>query len=192
MAEPSGARASHADRDRAVDALRVAAGDGRLTVEELEERLEAALSARTLGELAALTADLPSGPAAASAQAKDVIRIDQRGGSVQRTGRWVLPRRLELRPSWCDVTLDLTEAVIMNDTLRIDMKMRGGSLTLLAGPGVIVNADALSVRYTDVEIAPGPEPGAPVVLTVELAGRMRYGRIDARRAAGPAGHAPMP
>jgi hypothetical protein len=186
MAEPSGVRASDADRDRVVDALRVAAGDGRLTAEELDERLEAALSARTLGELAGLTTDLPSGSAAAPTQAKDVIRIDQRGGSVQRTGRWVLPRRLELRPSWCDVTLDLTEAVITGDTLRIDLNMRGGSLTLLTGPGVFVDADALTVRYTDVEIGPGPEGGTPVVLTVELAGRMRYGRIEARRAAGPA------
>lgn len=52
-------RASHADRDRVVDVLRIAAGDGRLTADELDERLEAALSARTLSELTTLTADLP-------------------------------------------------------------------------------------------------------------------------------------
>ena len=51
-----GLRASHADRDRVVDALRVAGGDGRLSAEELDTRLESALSARTLGELAELTA----------------------------------------------------------------------------------------------------------------------------------------
>ncbi|MFJ3446210.1 DUF1707 domain-containing protein [Streptomyces sp. NPDC086081] len=44
--ESSEVRASHADRDRIVDVLRVAAGDGRLTLEELDERLEAALSGR--------------------------------------------------------------------------------------------------------------------------------------------------
>src|SRR5580658_8267297 len=49
-------RVSHADRDRVVDVLRVAAGDGRLTAEELDERLEAALTARTERELAVLTA----------------------------------------------------------------------------------------------------------------------------------------
>ena len=52
-------RASDDDRDRAVERLRVAAGDGRLTAAELDERLDAALTARTSGELAALTADLP-------------------------------------------------------------------------------------------------------------------------------------
>ena len=45
--EPAGLRASHEDRDRVVDVLRVAAGDGRLSAEELDSRLECALSART-------------------------------------------------------------------------------------------------------------------------------------------------
>ena len=165
-----------------MEVLRVAAVDGRLTPDELEERLEAALSSRTLGELAALTADLV--PAlgmlgAATAQAEDVIRIDQRGGSVRRTGRWVIPQRLELRSSWCDVWLDFTDALITHDTLRIDLNMRGGSL-ILAGPGLVVDADSLTVRYADVRIRPGAEPGAPVVLRVQLAGRMRYGWIEQR------------
>jgi hypothetical protein len=54
-------RASDAERELAVDILRVATGEGRLTVAELDERLETALTARTLSELAALTADLPAG-----------------------------------------------------------------------------------------------------------------------------------
>lgn len=185
-------RASDADRDRVVDVLRDAAGDGRLTTDELDERLEAALSSRTIGELAALTADLvarPSapgapgvsaGPGAAPARAADTIRIDQRGGSVRRTGRWTVPRRLELRSSWCDVVLDFTDAVITHDTLRIDMNVRGGSLTLVAGPGIIVDADSLRIRYTDLEIGPTGDPGTPVTLRVELSGRMRYGWVGTR------------
>ena len=57
-AGPPSLRASHADRDRTVEVLRDAAGDGRLTPSELDERVEAALTARTGSELAALTADL--------------------------------------------------------------------------------------------------------------------------------------
>ena len=68
-------RASDADRDRVLDILREAAADGRLTVDEFDERMEAALSSRTLGELAALTADLGPGPA--TPQAEVVVRIDQ-------------------------------------------------------------------------------------------------------------------
>ena len=179
-------RASDADRDRVVDVLRDAAADGRLTVDEFDERMTAALSSRTLAELAHLTADLASGPGtptragAAAAPPSDVIRIDQRGGSVQRAGRWMVPQRLQLRASWCDVTLDFTDAVITYEMLYVDMNVRGGSLVLVTRPGVVVDAGDLRVRYTDVGIYPGPEPGAPVVLRVWLAGRMRYGRIETR------------
>jgi hypothetical protein len=173
-------RASDADRDRVLDVLRDAAADGRLTAGEFDERMEAALSSRTLGELAVLTADLQPRPRAAPAQAEDVVRIDQRGGSVRRAGGWVVPRRLELRPSWSDVTLDFTEAVIVADTLVIDMHMRGGSLILVTKPGIVVDVDALAVRYTDVEIGPEAEPGVPVILRVRLTGRMRYGYIGTR------------
>jgi Domain of unknown function (DUF1707) len=56
-------RASDADRDIAADILCAAVGDGRLTLGELDDRLGAALSARTITELAALIADLPGRPA---------------------------------------------------------------------------------------------------------------------------------
>jgi hypothetical protein len=57
-----------------------------------------------------------------------------------------------------------------------------GELTadLVAGPGVVVDADSLTVRYTEVTIGSNAEPDAPVILRVRLAGRMRYGRIEAR------------
>ena len=66
-------RASHGDRERVVDALRVAAGDGLLNAEELDTRLERALAARTLGELAGLTADLVCA-------ADEVLMVEQQGG----------------------------------------------------------------------------------------------------------------
>ena len=91
-------RASHEDRDRVVDALRVAAGDGRLSAEELDTRLERALSARTLGELAGLTADLPHAPAA-----KEVLVIRQHAGKYVQEGRWLVPARIELHTQLCRV-----------------------------------------------------------------------------------------
>ncbi|HET6916154.1 MAG TPA: DUF1707 domain-containing protein [Acidimicrobiales bacterium] len=52
-------RASHAEREAVVERLQDAAAEGRITMVELEERVEAAYSARTHGDLEALTADLP-------------------------------------------------------------------------------------------------------------------------------------
>jgi hypothetical protein len=59
MAERSILRASDADRERVAERLRHASTEGRLTAEELEERMHRALSARTYGELDGLVADLP-------------------------------------------------------------------------------------------------------------------------------------
>ena len=54
-------RASTADRERAVDVLKAAFVEGRLTQEECEQRAEQAFRARTYADLGALTADLPAG-----------------------------------------------------------------------------------------------------------------------------------
>ncbi len=183
---PMALRASHADRDETVDVLRIAAGDGRLSAAELDERLEAALSARTVGELARLTVDLPAVSAPRrldlAAKAKDVVRIEQRGSSVQRTGRWVAPRRLELHTSYSEVILDLTQAVFTQDTLHIDMDISGGAVTIVTVPGTVIDADALVVTYGAVKLKQTAAPGAAVALRVELTGRIHCSRVLARPA----------
>ncbi|MFH0522166.1 DUF1707 domain-containing protein [Streptomyces sp. M41] len=178
-------RASHADRDRVVDVLRIAAGDGLLTADELDGRLEAALSARTLSELAVLTADLPpvsATGAMSEAEVKDVVRIEQVHSSpVERLGRWVVPRRMELAVYWCEVTLDFTEAVITQDTLRIDVDMAGKTLTLVTRPGVVVDTDGLQLVHSKVKYRQDPtRSAASVTLRVELVGQKAHGRVVVR------------
>lgn len=162
-----------------MDVLRLAAGEGRLSVDELEARLEAALSAQTMGELGALTTDLP-----AAARAKEVIRIDQRFGSVERTGRWAVPRRMEMATHFCPVTLDFTEAVLAYDTLRIDMDMKGRKLVLVTKPGMVLDADALTLEFSKLKLRPRDESAAPVLFRIELVGTLRNGRV-VERFAGP-------
>ena len=145
-----GLRASHADRDRVVDALRVAGGDGRLSAEELDTRLESALSARTLGELAELTADLPVAPAAKDS---DVLVIEQHGGRYVREGYWPVPARIELRTRECRVILDFTRAAITSNVLRIEMDMVHGKLLIISSPGNVINTDGLNLTYSKL-IAP--------------------------------------
>ena len=58
-------RASHADREQAIEALKDAFAQGRLTGDELDSRVGQAFVSQTYAELAALTDDLPAGPAAA-------------------------------------------------------------------------------------------------------------------------------
>ncbi|MFD5462930.1 DUF1707 domain-containing protein [Kitasatospora sp. NPDC127059] len=176
-------RASHADRDRVVTALGVAAGDGRLTAEELDERVEAALSARTVGDLAELTADLPPVSVSATgvvAEGRDVLRIEQKFTRTERVGAWVLPRRLEIAAEWCHVKLDFTQAVITHDTLEIDVDMQGGNLTLIVGPGIVVDPYGLALEFSKVKGHQDADPGAPVRLRIELIGKKSFGRVTVR------------
>ena len=176
-------RASHEDRDRAVEILRVAAGDGRLTTAELDDRVEAALTARTRGELAALTADLPAVRGQAepvTAPAKDIVRLDYQGGNATRRGQWVVPARMEIRAVGGTVKLDFTNAVITHPMLQIQAYVRGGGLVLVTEPGIEVDADGMTVRGGTVRIRPRNGWKGPVRLTVEVTGENRGGRVTAR------------
>jgi uncharacterized protein DUF1707 len=173
-------RASHEDRDRVVEVLRVAAGDGRLTADELDARLEAALTARTYAELAALTRDLPAGGGPAPAAPKDLVRIDLRSGHAKREGRWVVPRQIEVRITSGHARLDFTQAVISTRSLRIDAEVGSGSLTLVTRPGVVVDTDDVAVRSGHVKVHAPWGPDVPVILEVTLSGKVRSGHIVAR------------
>ena len=180
-------RASHEDRDRVIDLLRVAAGDGRLTTEELDERVGIAFSARTYGELAALTRDLPAAEAALPlappgppATRKNVIRLEARSGNVGRDGRWAVPRRIEVRVTSGGCKLDLTQAIFSHRALEIDADVRSGNLTLITKPGITVDTDDVAVRSGNVKVRAPWGHQVPEVLHVTISGRVGSGNIVAR------------
>ncbi|MDN3022605.1 DUF1707 domain-containing protein [Streptomyces sp. S.PB5] len=170
-------RASHEDRDRVVEVLRVAAGDGRLDAEELDSRLESALSARTLGELAELTADLPVPPAV---RGKDVLVVEQHGGKFVRRGVWSVPARIELRTQLCRVTLDFTHAAITSDVLRIQTDMVHGKLVIVGARDIVIDTDGLNLTYAEVRIRPR-NTAAESRPRIELAGTLLHAKIVERR-----------
>ena len=180
-------RASHEDRDRVIEALRVAAGDGRLTAEELDERVESAFSARTYGELAALTSDLPAGgeaiapmPGSVPASVKDVVRLECRSGHVSRVGRWVVPRRIEARVTSGSIKLDFTEAAIAHRSIEIDAQVRSGSLTIITRPGIAVDTDDVAIGSGHVKVRAPWGAQVPVRLQISVSGRVGSGHIVAR------------
>jgi len=186
-------RASHTDRDRVVELLRVAAGDGRLTADELDERLEAALTARTYSELAVLTTDLPETPPSAGlagqaaglaglAQegAKELVKIDCASGSAKREGQWLVPRRMEVNVASGNVKLDLTQAVISSPTLQLDIDVHSGNLLLVTRPGIVVDTDDVAVRSGNVGVKLHRRRSVPVALRVQVSGRVASGNFKAR------------
>ena len=177
-------RASHDDRDRVVELLRVSAGDGRLTAEELDERLELAMTARTYGELTRLVADLPAAGAVVSPamapQAKEVARIDTRSGHVQRVDRWVVPQRMEVKVTSGHVKLDFTQAVITQPTLKLDIDVRSGHVRLVTRPGIVVDADDVAIRSGHVKVKAPWGSDVPVQLHIEVTGKVGSGHLVAR------------
>jgi hypothetical protein len=184
---PRDLRASDADRERVIALLTEAASDGRLTLGEHSERAERACSARTLGELAALTADL----AAPSAQP---IRLDGRKpiagifGRERRDGRWVVPERLGVTVVFGEVVLDLREAVLQSRRSTVLATVVGGTLQLIVPDGVAVEMTGSAVlsRKSQVNAAPA-RPDMPVieVRTLALGGRVRIVRPRRPRWRGP-------
>ncbi|MEU8134202.1 DUF1707 SHOCT-like domain-containing protein [Streptodolium elevatio] len=177
--QPPGTRASHEDRDRVVDALRRAAGDGRLDADELDTRLESALSARTLGELAELTADLPVPP---GAKGKDVLVVEQHGGKYRREGRWSVPPRIEVRTQLCRVTFDFSDAVISSDVLRVEVDMVHGKLFFAGARDIVFDTDGLALTYSKVKLRPKNSAAADPRLRIELVGRLLHAKVVERRA----------
>jgi hypothetical protein len=177
-------RASHDDRDRVVEVLRVSAGDGRLTGEELDQRLELALTARTYGELAKLISDLPASGSVATApvtapKPKEVARIDCTSGHVRRVDRWVVPQRMEVKVTSGHVVLDFTEAVITQPTLQLNIDVRSGHVLLRTKPGIVVDTDDVAIRSGHVRVRAPWGPDVPVLLRIEVTGKVGSGHFVA-------------
>ena len=81
---PGYLRASHADRDKVIDTLKVAFAQGRLTKSQLDAGVGHALAARTYAELAAVTVGIPAGSPPARPQ------LQRQGNRSVRWGVWVI------------------------------------------------------------------------------------------------------
>ena len=156
-------RASDADRDQTVEALAAASAEGRLSLEEYSQRSEAALQARTFGELTSLTADLPARPHSDAAPVP--TKITAVLGNESRKGPWVVPAHLAVRSVLGDCHLEMQQAVIGQHVTTIDATVRFGSVTVFVPDGIDVRMNGRAVLGTkSSELRGEPAPGAPVIV----------------------------
>jgi Domain of unknown function (DUF1707)/Cell wall-active antibiotics response 4TMS YvqF len=114
-----------------------ALGDGRLTADEHSERMSVALSARTLGELVPLTADLA--PATEQPLRLEGGRvITGLFGTELRTGRWVAPPVLTCSAVCGEVIVDFREAILQDRHVVVYAHAFGGRIRLIVPSGVEV------------------------------------------------------
>lgn len=182
-------RASDSERERVAERLREAVAEGRLDMEEFEQRLEAAYGARTHGELAPLVRDLPTAgtvvpvDAAASAApsggwAERVGRpATSKGafafwGGFGRRGTWTIGRRFTAVTLMGGGELDLREARFEDRETVISC------FAIMGGVQVVVPPD-LNVEVRGIGLLGGfgehgsvdgtPDPSAPRVVVRGLA-----------------------
>ena len=209
--EPRNLRASDADRERVANVLREAAGDGRLTMDELDERLDAVYAAKTYAELEPITHDLPDAGAAhapaQSAAPRDPARFGGTAtssgavailGGFSRKGDWIVPKEFTAFLLMGGGEIDLRDAKFAEREVSIHI------VAILGGCEVIVPEDA-TVYVTGIGIlgafehtdAGAGSPDGPVITingvallggvdvkrkpTLESSREARQQRLDARR-----------
>ncbi|MGY4926138.1 DUF1707 SHOCT-like domain-containing protein [Streptomyces sp. 900105755] len=183
-------RASDADRERVAEVLRDALAEGRLDMEEFEERLEATYQARTYGELTPITRDLPA--ATASPAAVSLGKPPATSGSwgnrivggegtsswavavmsgFQRKGRWTVPRRFNSFAFWGGGEIDLREANFADGEVVINCIAIMGGMSVIVPPGVEVVMRGIGIMggFDEREHDMSPDPGAPRVVVTGFA-----------------------
>jgi hypothetical protein len=186
--------ASDADREAAAERLRIGMGDGRLTVEELEQRLTAAYQARTRAELDLLVADLPSGPAPAPQSAGSPVPVRPGGGGTgwvvsvmgrtRRTGRWRLARRCQVVNVMGRTVLDLAEAELAADRVAVNVFSVMGKTRITVPESLTVEVSRVGLMaHHDIDLgAASTAPSGPVlrVRLISIMGRDTLVRAGAR------------
>jgi hypothetical protein len=129
----------------AAERLRAAAGDGRISIEELDRRLGAAFTAATYADLESVTADLPPAPVemVAAEASQRAIRFAVSGGSIDRFGQWEIPSRIDLELNHATSTLDFRTSVVPPTGVHIDIRAQRSRIRLLVPPDMRVDLDSL-------------------------------------------------
>ncbi|HHU39299.1 MAG TPA: DUF1707 domain-containing protein [Propionibacterium sp.] len=196
MTDPLDIRIGHAERDEAVEKLRVAAGEGRLTLDELDGRIERALSARTRGDVQDVLVDLlpsteleavvnPAVVAAAQVKApgwswQDPLALTARWEEVVRAGPWEVPPFLELNPVASNVKLNFVDARTTGDLIDVVVNGGAGNAVLIVPPGWGVDTSRVeknSMGVLKTSVDQRPRPGQPLLV---VRGRTAIGNIVAR------------
>ncbi len=192
--DPSSLRISDDDRHKVAEVLRQAAGEGRIDLDELDERLEAAFRAKTYGELVPITADLPVAgrahpvPPPASRPATHPVPGARYASSIavmsesKRVGRWVVEGNHSALAVMGSVVLDLREAVFESAEVVVNASAVMGEVKVLVNGATTVVVEGIGVMGEYTEQRPrvpfAPDADGPVV---RLRGFALMGSVHVQR-----------
>jgi Domain of unknown function (DUF1707)/Cell wall-active antibiotics response 4TMS YvqF len=172
-------RAADTDRHRVTEILRDAAGEGRIDLAELDERLERALTAKTYADLEALIADLPGSAAPAPVPERETMALKVRSGNAKQVGYWVVPPHITAECGMGNIKIDFTEAVCRHREVVVDVTCGAGDITLIVPRGWSARMDEVAVGMGDAKnkATDPPDSGAP---TLRVRGRVKSGDVTVR------------
>ncbi len=190
-------RAADADRERVADVLRQAAGEGRLTMEELEQRITAVYNAKTYAELEPLTRDLPTPgqatqpPVAAKATAPPGLRPSRFAisimGGFHRGDNWAVAGGLSAIAVMGGGKIDLRHAQFTDGRASITAFALMGGIEIITPEAAYVDVRGIGIMGGVGHAARGQgQPGGPVVTVRALAvmGGVKVRRARPARASG--------
>ncbi|HEY7142652.1 MAG TPA: DUF1707 domain-containing protein [Streptosporangiaceae bacterium] len=167
---PAGtARAADADREAVAERLRIAAGEGRIDLAELDERLGRAYGAKTYGQLRAIVSDLPDHPAALAQQdappEPEALVLKTTAANIRQSGEWTVPRRIVAESTSGFITIDFTRASCAHRNVDVQVVTRAGWVRLILPHGWAARIGAASTNTSHIRNKAGhePGPGAPVI-----------------------------
>ncbi|CRZ18920.1 DUF1707 SHOCT-like domain-containing protein [Mycolicibacterium neworleansense] len=169
-------RVSDAERAKVGHLLERAVAEGMITLDEFSERYDAALAARTRGELSAVVADLPMTLPAAQLPPEEL-----RGwmSSIVRRGQWRVAPALHVKSRMCSTTLDFTSAVLPGPVVEVllDDYCSSTELIVPASATADVNGVNAVAGSATVKVRSSP-PSDQLHLIVR--GRVRMGSVTVR------------
>ncbi|MFD4537543.1 DUF1707 domain-containing protein [Kitasatospora sp. NPDC058397] len=163
------------DRDTAVQRLQEAYSQGRISHEEMDERLDQALTARTQGALARSLASLPE-PGAGTE-----TTIGAATGRIRRSGAWRVPRTLKVASALGRVHLDLSRAIFEHPVVDIELQLGTGGARITVPHDAVVDIEGMHAGWKEARYKPPrhPTPGGP---TIRISGTTGFGRLKVRHA----------
>jgi Domain of unknown function (DUF1707) len=167
---PAGAaRAGDADREAVAERLRVAAGDGRIDLAELDDRLAQAYAAKTYGQLEVLVADLPVHSAAIPRDAlpePDTLVLKTTAPNLKQSGQWTVPQRITAESASGWITIDFTRASCAHREVDVEAVTQTGWIRLLLPEGwaARVSPSSTNTSHISNKAAETADPGAPTVI----------------------------
>ena len=186
-------RASDADRDQVATVLSTAYAEGRLTLEEHDERIDQLMAAKTFDDLIPITRDLvivgtPTpvpAPQATSRFTIDTTRQQSEPdrmiaifGGVTRTGRWRVRKNIQSLTLFGGTDLDLRDAIFEAPVVEISGFWCFGGLDIKVPEGIEVRDQTAGIfGGTDVRDIGDPAPGAP---TLVIKGVSLFGGVSVR------------